>query len=148
MAKRKKAESEGGQDDDRPWDEERWEAFMRESDLRSARYGEILETVMDDPNRDRIIAREMGWEWLEEALDDGTRPPPRGKRPAIPTKPPPPAGTTDRRTKVTLTTSSPRRTQRRMRRPRTRVRRATRSTMTTKTAPVGSPPTGWRSTWG
>ena len=57
-------------DDDRPWDEERWEAFMRESDLRAARFGEILETVRDEPDRDRIVAKEMGWTWIEEALDE------------------------------------------------------------------------------
>ena len=68
MAKRKKPENE--YDDDRPWDEERWEAFMRESDLRAARFGEILETVRDDPDRDRIVAKEMGWKWIEEALDE------------------------------------------------------------------------------
>jgi hypothetical protein len=69
MAKRKE-DPEFDPPDERPWDEEKWEAFMRESDLRSARYGEILETVMDDPDRDRIIAKEMGWDWLSEALDE------------------------------------------------------------------------------
>ena len=73
--KRDDEEDELGEDefdppDDRPWSEEKWEAFMRESDLRSARFGEIFETVIDDPNRDRIIAREMGWDWLTEALDE------------------------------------------------------------------------------
>ena len=71
MAKRKRKRKDRDEDDDQtPWSEERWEAFMRESDLRSARFGEILETVRDDPDRDRIIAREMGWTWLEEALDE------------------------------------------------------------------------------
>jgi hypothetical protein len=56
--------------DDRPWDEEKWEAFMRESDLRAARFGELLETLMDEPDRHRIIAKEMGWDWLTEALDE------------------------------------------------------------------------------
>ena len=31
--------SERQTDDDRPWGEEKWEAFMRESDLRAARFG-------------------------------------------------------------------------------------------------------------
>jgi hypothetical protein len=74
MAKRKEPEQpedrDEGDEDEGPWNEERWEAFMRESDLRSARFGEIFETVMDDPNRDRILAREMGWDWLNEALDE------------------------------------------------------------------------------
>ena len=48
--------------DDRPWTEEEWEKFMERSDIRAAKYGELLETFMDDPNRDEIIAREMGWD--------------------------------------------------------------------------------------
>ena len=78
MAKRRKADKPD-KPDDRPWDEEQWEAFMRESDLRSARYGEILETVMDDPDRDRIIAKEMGWDWLTEALDERDTAPAAGE---------------------------------------------------------------------
>lgn len=69
MAKRDQSD-QWEEDDEAPWDEQRWEEFMRESDLRSARFGEIFETVMDDPNRDRILAREMGWDWLNEALDE------------------------------------------------------------------------------
>src|SRR5687768_16737126 len=69
MAKRRQHDDDDA-DDDRPWDEERWEAFMRESDLRAARFGEILETVRDEPDRDRIVAKEMGWKWIEEALDE------------------------------------------------------------------------------
>ena len=68
MAERKQPEDDA--DDDRPWDEARWEAFMRESDLRAARFGETLETVRDEPDRDRIVAKEMGWKWIEEALDE------------------------------------------------------------------------------
>ena len=72
MAKKRDDEEDefDAPEDDRPWGEEKWEDFMRESDLRSARFGEIFETVRDDPDRDRIIAREMGWDWLEEALDE------------------------------------------------------------------------------
>lgn len=56
-----------------PWTEAQWERFMEHSDMRSARFGELLETFMDDPDRDRIVAREMGWTWLEEALDEEER---------------------------------------------------------------------------
>src|SRR5256885_16728602 len=70
MARGNKHEKPERDHGDAPWSEQRWEQFMRESDLRSARFGEIFETVMDDPNRDRIIAREMGWSWLIEALDE------------------------------------------------------------------------------
>lgn len=67
-AKRRRDPS--GTPDDRPMNEEEWEAIFRESDLRSARFGEILETVRDDPDRERIVAREMGWTWITEALDE------------------------------------------------------------------------------
>src|SRR5438874_11330204 len=49
-------------DDDRPWTEAQWEALMKRSDVRSAKFGELLETFMDHPDRDAIIDREMGWD--------------------------------------------------------------------------------------
>jgi hypothetical protein len=70
MAKDDGRDEEWEDDTEGPWGEDRWEAFMRECDLRSARFGEIFETVIDDPDRDRIIAREMGWDGLGEALDE------------------------------------------------------------------------------
>jgi hypothetical protein len=51
---------------DRPWNEEEWEAFMKDGDLRAARFGEILETVMDHPDRDALIDRHMGWDEPDE----------------------------------------------------------------------------------
>src|SRR5436190_1708166 len=52
------------------WDEFDYEKFMRESDARTDKYAELLEKYMDHPDRDKIIAQEMGWTWLEEALDE------------------------------------------------------------------------------
>lgn len=57
-------------DDDRRMNEFEWEQFMRESDKTAERFSKLFETYADHPDRDRIIAREMGWEWLEEALDE------------------------------------------------------------------------------
>jgi hypothetical protein len=56
--------------EEKEWDEFDYEKFMRESDARTDKYGELLDKYMDHPDRDRIIAKEMGWSWLEEALDD------------------------------------------------------------------------------
>lgn len=56
-------------DDGLPWTEARWEAFMTRSDMRSAKFGELLETFMDHPDRDAIIDREMGWN-IHEAADE------------------------------------------------------------------------------
>ncbi|HEX4707883.1 MAG TPA: hypothetical protein VH229_09145 [Candidatus Udaeobacter sp.] len=53
----------------REWDEIRYEQFLRESDALTERYGRLLEKYADHPDSERIIAREMGWTWLEEALD-------------------------------------------------------------------------------
>jgi hypothetical protein len=55
--------------ENKEWDEFDYEKFMRECDARTDKYGELLDKYMDHPDRDRIIAREMGWTWLEEALD-------------------------------------------------------------------------------
>jgi hypothetical protein len=35
-------------EEDSPWTEAQWEAFMKKGDLRTARYGELLETLIDD----------------------------------------------------------------------------------------------------
>jgi len=51
------------------WDEFDYEKFMRECDARTDKYAELLDKYMDHPDRDRIIAKEMGWTKLEEALD-------------------------------------------------------------------------------
>jgi len=58
------------------WDEYDWERFLQQQDRKTERYMELLEKYLDDPNRDQIIAREMGWNhlldesgnsWAEEA---------------------------------------------------------------------------------
>lgn len=51
------------------WDEVRYEQFLRESDALTERYGRLLEKYADHPDSERIIAHEMGWRWVEEALD-------------------------------------------------------------------------------
>jgi hypothetical protein len=43
------------------WDEYDWERFLQQQDQKTEKYMELLERYMDDPNRDQIIAREMGW---------------------------------------------------------------------------------------
>ena len=65
--------------DDQPervWDEYQWERFLQQQDRKTERYMELLEKYMDHPERDQIIAREMGWshlldgaeeDWIEEA---------------------------------------------------------------------------------
>lgn len=52
-----------------PWTEEQWDQFMRKADLRSARYTELLETLIDEPDRDEIIDHEMGWDRKRDNVD-------------------------------------------------------------------------------
>jgi len=55
-----------------PKDEFEWELFLRASDRRSTKLGELLEKYSDHPDRDRLIARGMGWKEIEEMLDAQT----------------------------------------------------------------------------
>jgi hypothetical protein len=58
---------------DHTWDEYDWERFLQQQDHKTEKYMELLERYLDDPQRDQIIAREMGWtqsltqnEWNDE----------------------------------------------------------------------------------
>ena len=51
------------------WDEYDWERFLREQDQKTEKYMQLLEKYLDDPQRDEIIAREMGWTQLLDAKD-------------------------------------------------------------------------------
>jgi hypothetical protein len=55
--------------DGSPKDEFEWELFLRASDRHTTKLGELMEKYHDHPDRDRLIAREMGWTWIEEMLD-------------------------------------------------------------------------------
>ncbi|HWB59997.1 MAG TPA: hypothetical protein VG733_10920 [Chthoniobacteraceae bacterium] len=52
------------QEPEKIWDEYDWERFLQQQDRKTERYMELLEKYLDDPNRDQIIAREMGWNHL------------------------------------------------------------------------------------
>ena len=53
---------------EQPWTEEEWLADMKRNDARADRFGELLETLQDAPDRDERIAREMGWDDMADAL--------------------------------------------------------------------------------
>ena len=63
------AEYEG--EPERIWDEYEWERFLQQQDGKTEKYMQLLETYLDDPDRDEIIAREMGWTQLLDADDWG-----------------------------------------------------------------------------
>ena len=56
-----------------PMNEFEWERKLRESDALADRYGAVMEKYLDHPDRDKLIAREMGWTWLDDALDADER---------------------------------------------------------------------------
>jgi len=54
-------------DSDDIWDEFQWEEFMREQDKKVDRYMELLYRYQSHPNREEIIAREMGLRWFDQS---------------------------------------------------------------------------------
>jgi len=54
---------------ERMWDEYDWERFLQQQDGKTEKYMQLLETYLDDPRRDEIIAREMGWTQLLDSKD-------------------------------------------------------------------------------
>jgi hypothetical protein len=53
------------------WDEYEWERFLQQQDRNTEKYLGLLEKYMDHPERDQIIAREMGWSDWVSTLPDG-----------------------------------------------------------------------------
>ncbi len=65
------------------WDEFQWEHFLQQQDRKTEQYFQLFEKYQDHPERDEIIAREMGWghsgddddedaedsDWLDTAED-------------------------------------------------------------------------------
>src|ERR1700747_2035818 len=51
------------------WDEYQWERFLQQQEGKAEKYMRLLEEYLDDPQRDEIIAREMGWTQLLDTND-------------------------------------------------------------------------------
>ncbi len=47
------------------WDEYQWERFLQQQDKNTEKYFGLLEKYLDHPEREKLIAREMGWEFFE-----------------------------------------------------------------------------------
>ncbi|HZR04634.1 MAG TPA: hypothetical protein VFA61_02255 [Candidatus Udaeobacter sp.] len=54
---------------ERVWDEYQWERFLQQQEGKAEKYMRLLEEYLDDPQRDAIIAREMGWTQLLDTRD-------------------------------------------------------------------------------
>jgi hypothetical protein len=51
------------------WDEYQWERFLQLQDRNTEKYFGLLEKYLEHPDRDNIIAKEMGWVSFDEELD-------------------------------------------------------------------------------
>ena len=56
-------------DPERAWDEYQWEHFLQQQESKAEKYMQLLEEYLDDPQRDEIIAHEMGWTQLLDSRD-------------------------------------------------------------------------------
>jgi hypothetical protein len=63
------------------WDEYQWERFLQQQDRKTEQYFQLFEKYQNHPDRDEIIAREMGWggsededegdsDWVDTAEDE------------------------------------------------------------------------------
>ena len=52
------------------WDEYTWERFLQKQDSNTEKYFQLFETYIDHPDRDEIIAEEMGWSVFESAVEE------------------------------------------------------------------------------
>ncbi len=48
------------------WDEYQWERFLQKQDKNTEKYFGLLEKYLDHPEREKLIATEMGWEFFED----------------------------------------------------------------------------------
>ncbi|MBC8205579.1 MAG: hypothetical protein ISR85_07405 [Kiritimatiellales bacterium] len=64
-------DKEWSADSDAPMDEFEWEKFMKESDARTDKIMKLYEKYdgVEAEELERLIARDMGWEHIEECLD-------------------------------------------------------------------------------
>jgi len=52
------------------WDEYQWERFLQEQDRKTEQYFQLFEKYQNHPDRDEIIAREMGWNHSEDEEEE------------------------------------------------------------------------------
>ncbi len=64
---------DGERAENRPLNEFEWEKRLRESDALGRKYSALLKEIIDHPERDKIIASEMGWDWVDEAPESEAR---------------------------------------------------------------------------
>jgi hypothetical protein len=53
------------------WDEYQWERFLQQQDRKTEQYFQLFEKYQNHPDRDEIIAREMGWSNSDDDDDEG-----------------------------------------------------------------------------
>jgi hypothetical protein len=62
--------TEGNWTEEPAWDEYQWERFLQEQDRRAERYMNLMDRYQGHPDRDNMVAREMGWDHLIKECSD------------------------------------------------------------------------------
>jgi len=52
------------------WDEYEWERFLQQQDRNTEKYLGLIDKYSDHPDRDRLIAQEMGWSQFSEPSEE------------------------------------------------------------------------------
>jgi len=52
------------------WDEYEWERFLQQQDRNTEKYLGLIDKYSDHPDRDRLIAQEMGWSHFSEPTEE------------------------------------------------------------------------------
>jgi len=65
------AEPENDSETPEIWDEYQWERFLQQQDRTTEKYFQLMERYLDHPDRDRLIAQEMGWSLSMESDEAG-----------------------------------------------------------------------------
>jgi hypothetical protein len=60
------SDNDDDQEPEEAWDEYTWERFLQEQDRNTEKYFQLLEHYMDHPDRDEIIAEQMGWSLMDD----------------------------------------------------------------------------------
>jgi hypothetical protein len=60
------SDNDDDQEPEEAWDEYTWERFLQEQDRNTEKYFQLLEQYMDHPDRDEIIAEQMGWSLMDD----------------------------------------------------------------------------------
>jgi hypothetical protein len=71
IAEAMEQQERGEESPEEDWDEHDYEKFLKETDARTDKYGELLEKYGDSDEAEEKIAKEMGWDQGDKENEDG-----------------------------------------------------------------------------